>query len=185
LQDYYVNSTYGWSEGSVVSIDLFTGNVVSSTSFMWSHFISLIPVDDPSSINGSCVTMANGQFSFFDSEQSLLYTISSPFIAQINVSTGTPVFVDKWSLGNNMLFQGFAYNSKERVVYAVSDTNLTQFAIDEHMNQTVINSNFNSLSYSAMATIDPTNKFYIVLQVLGGGQYVYFYSSFANSLDMK
>jgi hypothetical protein len=115
------------------------------------------------------VTIVNGQYSFVDEEQLILYTITSSTAAQINIETGNPVFLQKIRLGTGVV-QGLAFNSKARVLYGVVSKTLNQYSLDEELNATVLSTTFPSLSSSAMATTDPNNDNYVVLQSNGFSQ---------------
>lgn len=167
LRQYYYNSTNGWNEGTVVALDAATGNVVSNVSFEWYKFkfVNPVPVTD----NGTCTIIVNGQYSFIAGES--LYVVSSSSVAEIDIGNGTADFVKKFSVGPGSGLQGWTYDSKNQMVYAVASNDLYQFSIANSWEYSIVNSDFPSLSTSSLATMDVENSNYLVFTSTGFNGY--------------
>jgi hypothetical protein len=166
------NTTYGWYEGAVVAIDLATGNVVADASFLWNYFTTSNPF--PIIENGSCIGSFNGQYSFLDEQKQMLYTINSRNVAEFNISSGRPVFVQKRVVELVNAIQGWAFSAKNRRAYAVNGNDLYAFNIDDDWNFEIMDSDFPALYASSLATIDASNANYVALRFSGGYDYVNF-----------
>ena len=109
--------------------------------------------------------MLNGQYSFVDDEDQMLYTTSTPFVAQFDISNGNANFVKKFTAYNNdSVLQGWAYDSQSRMVLAVGASNLYQYSIDKAWQYQILTSKYPQLSSMSMATMDTTNSNYLTMQ---------------------
>ena len=158
-RQYFLNSTFGYWEGTVVSLDLATGKTYGSASFIWSYFTTkLLELAQ----NGTCVYTASGQYSFYDTENSTLYTFSASNVAAFDVSSGDPVFQKKWSLLNTSILNSYAYDSKHRMLYGVTGQKLYQFSIDNNFAYKIVVSTF-SASSNSHCTMNPSNSLFLCL----------------------
>ncbi len=131
-------------------------------------FRTLTPVHDPAAINASCIEMLNAQYSFYDSQSQSLYTISTPNVAQFDVSSRAAVLVKLFPLENSQEFyQGLVFNQNKRVLYALNGTNLLQFDIDTWVPSFLGKIGNYAMSYACMSLMDVTLRFYILLNPEG------------------
>ena len=173
----YVDSSgvNGWYELNVVALDptQSEGGVENQFNFLLYNYTST-----GTSTNNTCTMFINGQYSFIDTEKSYLYAISVPLIAQIDLSTKTPVLVKKWRIEDKSEnLNGFAYSSKDRVLYAIKSTapytsnTLVSISIDDWSRETVTNYPF-YFATEGSAVMDNSSRYYITFNKEYNGKYL-------------